>query len=212
MDISSIRQSKAIIEQVERVLQTAYSANTSFNEALDVASPLYLLHGLEPDQKYKYTASEILYWVDRNTYFDELDQWEGREKAIVHEETLTFLKDSDQTPTFLNLVDAVERRRIAPFVGAGLSCACGYPSWDAALRKLAVRLDGVRMGDIQPDLDAGDYLRAAQTLFNACTEPIQKLYQNRVSTTTRHGRQASHSRAFASASRNKPWVHRNDQL
>ncbi|MND48088.1 hypothetical protein D3C76_510410 [compost metagenome] len=173
MDIKKLRENKPIIDKVEEVLQAAYSSNREFNAVLDDAELLAFKGLKDPDHEYGYPISEVLYWADRDAYFDELDHWEGRQQIDQHEVATAFIKDSDQQAVFLDLVDAIRIGRIAPFVGAGLSKACGYPMWGDALRKIAQKLDGLEVQDIEPLMVQYDYLQAAQVLHDAAAEQVR---------------------------------------
>lgn len=111
--------------------------------------------------------------MERDAYLDELDHWEGQREVDEHEAATAFIKASDQQAVFLDLVDAVRFRRIAPFVGAGLSKPCGYPMWGEALRKLAQKLNDLGVQDIEPLMAQYDYLQAAQVLHDAAAEQVQ---------------------------------------
>ncbi len=167
MDIQQVRESGLIIEKVEQALQAAYSSNSAFNESVDSGGPISFRSLKDPEHVYSYYPSEVLYWADRKAYLDELDEWDDRQSSDRHQETVEYLKSSGQLSTFLDIVDAVRLRRVAPFVGAGLSQACGYPSWASALEKLVVRLEGISVQDIRPFLETKDFLKAAQVLFDA---------------------------------------------
>jgi hypothetical protein len=173
MDIKKLRDSQDLVEQLEAVLQRAYDANEGFNTTIDEADVLVVKSLKDVDQTYLYKASEVLYWVDREAYLDELDNWEGKRQVDEHEAAMRFIQDSDQRAVFLDLADAVGSRRIAPFVGAGLSKPCGYPMWGEALRKIARKLNGLDVQDIEPMMAHYDYLQAAQVLHDASAEQVQ---------------------------------------
>ncbi len=173
MDIKKLRENKPIIDKVEEVLQAAYLSNREFNAVLDEAELLAFKGLKDPDHEYGYPISEVLYWADRDAYLDELDHWEGRQQIDQHEVATAFIKDSDQQAVFLDLVDAVRFGRIAPFVGAGLSKACGYPMWGEALRKIAQKLNGLEVQNIEPLMEQYDYLQAAQVLHDASAQQVQ---------------------------------------
>lgn len=172
MDIKKLRDSHDLVEQLETVLQTAYDTNTGFNSEVDDADVLVVKSLKEADQTYFYKPSEVLYWVDRKAYLDELDHWEGRKQIDQHEAASAHIKQSDQTAVFLDLVDAIRLGRVAPFVGAGLSKACEYPMWGEALRKIAAKLDGLQVADIAPLMTNYDYLGAAQVLHDAAADQV----------------------------------------
>ncbi|MGL4603934.1 MAG: SIR2 family NAD-dependent protein deacylase [Iodobacter sp.] len=161
------------MDKVEEALQAAYSSNQKFNEMLDEVEPLSINSLRNPEDKYLLKVSDVLYWVDRDAYLDELDHWEGQSQINQHEAATAFIKESDQKAVFLDLVDAIRSGRIAPFVGAGLSKACGYPMWGEALRKVAQKLNGLGVQDIEPLMAKYDYLQAAQVLHDAAEEQVR---------------------------------------
>lgn len=172
MDIKKLRENN-IVDRVEEVLQTAYSSNQAFNAVLDEAEPLSFKSLRDPEHEYLIKVSDALFWVERDAYMDELDHWEGQCQVSQHEAATAFIKDSDQQAVFLDLVDAIRFGRIAPFVGAGLSKPCGYPMWGEALRKIAQKLGGLDVQDIEPLMARYDYLQAAQVLHEAAAEQVQ---------------------------------------
>ncbi|KVX97783.1 hypothetical protein WL10_33220 [Burkholderia ubonensis] len=173
MDIKKLRENKLIVDKVEEALQAAYASNQDFNAVLDETEPLAFRSLRDPAQEYAYPISEVLYWADRDAYLDELDHWEGRRQVNQHEAASAFIKQSDQVSVFLDLVDAIHLGRIAPFVGAGLSRACGYPMWGEALRKIVQRLNGLAVQDIEPLMARYDYLQAAQVLHDAAADQVK---------------------------------------
>jgi hypothetical protein len=173
MDVKKLRDSDDLVEQLESVLQTAYEKNEGFNTAIDETDVLEVKSLKEANQGYFYKASEVLYWVDRKAYIDELDHWEGKRQVDEHEAAILYIQDSDQRAVFLDLVDAIRSGRIAPFVGAGLSKPCDYPMWGDALRKIAQKLDGLGVQDIEPLMAQYNYLQAAQVLHEAAAEQVQ---------------------------------------
>ncbi len=67
---------------------------------------------------------------------------------------------------FRDLLAVVERARIVPFVGAGMSKPMGMPLWGEALKELLGRLPGADAAAINAQIDAGHYLGAAQALVD----------------------------------------------
>lgn len=173
MDIKKLRENKLIVDKVEEALQAAYSSNGDFNAVLDEAEPLAFRSLKDPEHQYAYRISEVLYWTDRDAYLDELDQWEGTCQISQHDAAMRFIKQSDQVAVFLDLVDAIRLGRISPFVGAGISKACGYPMWGEALRKIAQKLNGVDVQNIEPLMAQYDYLQAAQVLYDAAADQVR---------------------------------------
>lgn len=173
MDIQKLRDSKLIVDKVEEALQTAYNSKPDFNEQLDQADPVVFKSLRDPDHEYVVKVSDVLYWAERDAYLDELDHWEGKRQADEHESAIEFIRVSDQRPVFLDLVDAIRGGRVAPFVGAGLSKACGYPMWGEALRKMALKPWSPGPQAIEPLMAAYDYLQAAQVLHDAAADQVR---------------------------------------
>jgi hypothetical protein len=97
---------------------------------------------------YQYQASDVLYWTDRDAYLDELDNWNGEQLKDTHKKAIEYIFDSYQDVVFSDLVALIRRKKVAPFVGAGISAAAGYPSWVATLKTLGTRLTNVKADDI----------------------------------------------------------------
>ena len=112
-------------------MQAAYSSNQEFNAVLDEAEPLSFKSLRDPEHEYLVKVSDALYWVERDAYLDELDHWEGQCQVNQHEIATDFIKDSDQSAVFLDLVDAVRFGRIAPLWGGAFK-PCNYPMWGGA--------------------------------------------------------------------------------
>lgn len=173
MDIQKLRDSKLVVDKVEEALQAAYNSKPEFNQHLDQADPVVLKSLRDPEHEYVVKVSDVLYWAERDAYLDELDHWEGKRQADEHEGAIAFIRDSDQRPVFLDLVDAIRGGRVAPFVGAGLSKACGYPMWGEALRKMALKPWSPGAPVIEPLMEAYDYLQAAQVLDDAAADQVR---------------------------------------
>lgn len=173
MDIKKLRENKLIVDKVEEALQAAYFSNREFNAVLDQTEPLSFKSLRDPEHEYLVKLSDYLYWVERDAYLDELEHWEGQREVNQHEIATAFINSSDQQAVFLDLVDAIRFRRIAPFVGAGLSKPCGYPMWGEALRKIAQKLDGLNVQDIELLMAQYDYQQVAQVLHDAAAQQVQ---------------------------------------
>lgn len=167
MSSESVRNNKEIIDRVEEVLQNAYRENSAFNDAMDGGSMLDVL-SLNPSiGSYQLAPSEALFWTDRKAYFDDLLFWQDNSLQERHREAVDFLKTSSLLPAFHDFTLAVERCRIAPFIGAGMSLPSGFPLWSTALRKQADKIGGVDMVVFDDLLARYDFLGAAQLLWSA---------------------------------------------
>jgi hypothetical protein len=66
------------------------------------------------------------------------------------------------------MVEAVRKKKTAPFIGAGVSCDVGYPLWGRALEILMDKHEraGYDVADVKAAIAKYDYLLAAQLLHN----------------------------------------------
>ncbi|MBC3831731.1 SIR2 family protein [Undibacterium amnicola] len=177
MSIEKVKKSTELIETVERFLQTGYEANHQFNEAIDGEEPLIVRSIKEPDNEYRYDASEILYWVDRNAYWDEFDSWNGEQIKDKYSACINFIQDTDQSAVFLDLVALIRKKKIAPFLGAGVSRAAGYPIWGEALQSLSKKIASFDATAFQELLQDNKYLEAAQTIADASQVQLNNYVQ-----------------------------------
>lgn len=181
MPIEKVKKSAELIKQVEVFLENGLKDNEDFNGVLDSGDLIQIRSLQDHDQIYEYKASEVLYWVDRTVYLDEFDNWNGVQLKEMHSEAIKHIDESNQEAVFSDLVNLIRRRKVAPFVGAGISAAAGYPGWGSALRDLGRKLVEVDDNEVEQLLANEEYLSLAQTLANA--SPVQ--LENHVRTTFR---------------------------
>lgn len=147
---------------------------------------------LDDRNEYRVELSDLLFWHDPTAYFDELERWKGFKITDQHESIRNMLEQSDQTNIFDNFVSVLRRKRVAPFIGAGLSAPCKYPLWGAAIQQLTTKLEGVSASEenaAQPPLAAieeikealanNDYLAAAQLLYDNHKPQIENFIRNK---------------------------------
>jgi hypothetical protein len=106
-----------------------------------------------------------LFWVDREAYVAERASWENESVEEEHREAKNLLQKPGINGIFQDLVDAVRRHRIVPFVGAGLSKPMDLPTWREALDDLREKLLPKDV-KLKAQIAAGQYLEAAETLVN----------------------------------------------
>jgi len=181
MPIEKVKQSAELIKQVELFLENGLKDNESFNAALDGEDVIDIRSLQDHEHTYQYTASEVLYWVDRTVYLDELDNWNGEQLKEVHAEAIQYIAESNQEAVFSDLISLIRRKKVAPFIGAGISAAAGYLSWDNTLRQLGERLTNVDNDDVEKLISGNKFLRLAQNLHNASSVQLN----NHVRTTFR---------------------------
>lgn len=172
---------KDLLAEAVRILGNQYDANADFNEFFDGEEPLSLPSPRPDVGEYQYERSKVLFWLDREAYDDERTAWENDTRQARHTEVTALIRAQGLVAPFQDLLSAVERGRVVPFVGAGVSKPMGLPLWGEALRKLLDRLPNANIDAIQAEIDAGRYLAAAQALVEH--DPVQ--VENFVRTTYR---------------------------
>ncbi len=162
--MSEAKQQELLLEHAINLLTDRYEQNSDFNAYLDNEEPVII--GASA-----YLRSKVLYWVDPDAYVSDKAAWENDANEAKHENAVTLLQQNACIAQFHDLLQAVERGRIVPFVGAGLSKPLGMPLWGEALLKLLEKLPGANTPTIRDLINDGKYLQAAQML--AAHDPIQ---------------------------------------
>lgn len=170
-----VKDNKDLIDRVEQILQAAYGENAELHPALNGDDPLRI-PSLNPDREpYKIERSEALFWADRPAYYDELDfcLLKHHETAIQH------IKANELVPVLHDLVDAIKRRRIAPFIGAGMSHPAGFPLWGAAMKDILSRMTGISSDAVTSEIKKFNYLKAAQMLWDHDSSQVKNYVRNK---------------------------------
>lgn len=170
-----IMDSENIVESVEETLQAAYEENKDIHDILDAGDPIEISSIKEERGSYKIERSEILFWVDRNAYYEEMELC----LLKYHEDVIENIKNSELKPAFRDLVDAIKKKRIVPFVGAGASKPLGFPLWGDALSEILTRIDGTPREPIQSEIDNYNFLHAAQLLWDADSTQVKNYIRNK---------------------------------
>lgn len=160
------KQQKHMISEAIRLLGDQYETNNDFNEFFDGEEPLDIASPRQDVDAYQYERSKVLFWVDREAYDDERAAWENDTYQAKHKEVIELIRASGLITPFQDLLDAVERGRVVPFIGAGMSKPMGMPLWAEALKQLLARLPAADGAAITALIDAGQYVAAAQALVN----------------------------------------------
>jgi hypothetical protein len=148
---------RALIDRAIDVLAAEYERQSDFNEYFDGGEEVQI-------GALSYPRSKVLYWVDRDAYSTEREAWQNELYETKHEAARQLIAENQFELRFADLLQAIARGRVVPFVGAGLSSACGMPLWGAALDLLLARLEPPNSDEIRADISQGEYLRAAQSL------------------------------------------------
>lgn len=158
------KQQQHLVSEALRLLGEQYETRKEFNEFFDGAEPLSIASPRQDVDAYQYERSKALFWLDRAAYDDERTAWENDTNQAKHQEATDLIRAAGSIVPFQDLLDAVERGRVVPFVGAGMSKPVGMPLWGEALTQLLGRLPGANGPLISGLISSGKYLEAAQSL------------------------------------------------
>jgi len=158
------KQQKHLLTEAIQLLDKQYEAHTPFNVFFNGDKPLDIPSPRQDVGGYQYERSKALFWLDPEAYDDELSAWENDTNQAVHKEVTELLRTSGLVAPFQDLLDAVSRGRVVPFVGAGMSKMMGMPLWADALKQILARLPNADAAAIIAQIDSGRYLDAAQAL------------------------------------------------
>ncbi len=172
-----ILNSEKVIEAVEETLQNAYAENKDIHNNLDGDEPIQIPSSNPDRDPYSYERSEALFWIDRATYYEEVEFCLLKHHEIVIE----FIKQNELKPVFQDLVSAIKRKRIVPFIGAGLSSPSKYPLWSKALEEISSKIDGLDQSQIETQLANYEYFNVAQTLWNKESAQVKNYIRNKFS-------------------------------
>ena len=164
--------------------ETLNSENSEFHAAIN-GDNLLMFKGLtqsihDDPNTYSVEISDILFWHDPVAYMDEMERWDGQQVKDQHIEMLEYLEKSEQSAVFSKLVETIKKKRIAPFVGAGLSKPCNFPLWGEAIRKLVKKLEGVSVSEQRAAQPALAYLEEVKQYISEWNylEAMELLYAN----------------------------------
>ena len=151
-----------------------------FNTYIDGDGPIKFFGLGEEQTEYQFYVSEILFWLDSKAYMAELDSWRELKARETHQDILDDLRESDQGNVLSELVEAIKRKRVTPFVGAGLSKSCKFPLWGEAIEKLVTKLKGVSKSQERAFQPASFYLEEVKRLLSRrkYLDAVQLLYEN----------------------------------
>lgn len=163
MENKIVKDNDHSIKKIEEILQSGLDSNAKFNEAFDLEQSIEINSLIPERDTYNYTPSEVLFWVDRNAYYDELENFESGEAQERHNELIEYLFSTEQESVFEELKEAIARKRIVPFIGAGSSKAFDFPTWAEALNSINKSLGSLE--EVETLLVDFKFLEAAEILF-----------------------------------------------
>lgn len=156
-----------LIDKVKSFLKKEYESNSEFNLLFDDDEFIKVDSPKEKGVSYNISKSEALFWTDKVVYDDEFAFWDNERILSEHSSALKNLDNYEQRGIFKDLVDVINRNRIVPFIGAGMSCDSGFPRWGIALEKLSRKINNVDKSEVKNAIENYDYVKAAELLFQA---------------------------------------------
>jgi hypothetical protein len=172
-----ISHSDNVIESVEETLSKAYQEDKDIHCNIDGDEPIEIKSLKDDHPPYFLERSAVLFWVDRNAYYEEMEFCLLKH----HEEAIEFIKQNELKPIFHDFVQAIKRKRIVPFIGAGMSGSSGYPLWGKALKEISERIDDLDSDEIDTKLSAYEYFDVAQMLWEAESAQVKSYIRNKFS-------------------------------
>jgi hypothetical protein len=148
-----------LVREAIRLLNEEYETSKDFNESFESDEPIRI-------GRLEFPKSRALFWLDRDAYYEAQEEWRDNSLQEHHEPCIALLRGNGLETPFTELIAAVERGRVVPFVGAGMSKPMGMPLWGEALKELLGRLPGADVAGITARIEAGQYLAAAQALVD----------------------------------------------
>lgn len=112
-----------------------------------------------------FQRDQVLRALEEVGYEQAFQDWllERENELLFRAEEILALHDNANR--FGLLKQAFQRKRMLPFIGAGMSFSSGFPLWTEYLRNLRME-SHVPEADLERSLNAGDYEGAAELLYN----------------------------------------------
>jgi hypothetical protein len=161
---SADKNQKHLISEALRFLSNEYENYQAFNKFFDGEEYISITSPRQDVGAYQYERSRILFWIDSDAYQDERIAWEDEVNQAKHKEIISLIHDNDLQTPFRDLLAAVKRERVVPFIGAGMSKPMQMPLWSEALSQLLKKLPSADKTTISTMIDSGQYVEAAQAL------------------------------------------------
>lgn len=152
MERTLLKDNKVIIQEAKSILDDLYLRNSEFNDFIDQSDSFSFLN------------SEALFYTNIEDYLIELDAWKENKTKEEYTDIIRFIGKGGKS-SLLELVQAIKRKRVAPFVGAGLCVSLEFPSWKKALEEINGKLDDVELPEVEKCISESDYLEAAELLY-----------------------------------------------
>lgn len=142
----------------ENIDQELYEKSGEFNKYLDLNKKIEI-------GKSSFTRSYLLFMTDRIAYKEQLADWESdrdqQKIELVKENILSFSANDYRIAL---LIDKIQKQRITPFIGAGMSMAAGLPGWSNFLRECANACN-IPLDKVNDLINLGQYEKCADYIL-----------------------------------------------
>jgi len=116
--------------------------------------------------------ADLLFEVDKVQYIERRKGWRGARRAeLLGENDFEKPVFDRNVQRFEELRRLVGRGRLVPFLGAGVSVSCGFPTWRGFLLRVAREHSVNLEREVQAHLDSEQFEDAAQHLLETLREP-----------------------------------------
>ncbi len=118
--------------------------------------------------RYEYTGVDILTLAGPEAYKQAFGDWLWEEWVPARRERKEeLLRLESNQGRFDDLKKMMETGRAVPFVGSGMSCPTGLPTWAEFLRNARRRAKNLSPDELDSLLEAGEFEMAASQIFGA---------------------------------------------
>jgi len=118
--------------------------------------------------RFNYTGIEIINLAGPEAYNQAFNDWIWDQWIPTRHERKEELMALDSNASrFDDLKSLIAGGRATPFIGSGMSCPTGLPSWADFLRATAKRTKGFSLAQLEKYLAQGKYEAAASRIFGA---------------------------------------------
>jgi hypothetical protein len=161
-----------IVQRFREMVLERLNDHSDFHDSLNGPDPIEFDGWGATPNTYHIERHEALIWKDPVGYNDELQRWREAADHEVNREAIEHLTNTNQLPVFRELCQVIQRKRVAPFVGAGSSACLNFPLWRDGLTDLAGRLEAggnarviSRCRTARTAISRGRYIEAGAILY-----------------------------------------------
>lgn len=147
------------IATIEANDKQLYDDSEDFNKYLDLNNKIEIGNS-------QFSRSYILFMTDRIAYKEQLDSYNSDAQQVKIESVKNKIIPLYENDYRLQLlINKLQKKRVAPFIGAGFSMGAGLPGWTKFLRSSA-KSCGLNEHEVNSLLENGDYEGCADYILS----------------------------------------------